>query len=371
MSTLLSQGGFGCVYLPGINCNGTVQEDKKYVTKFQINNFNAQNEKNIGSILKKTKNFEMYFLPVIKSCPINLALLDSDVLNQCEIITKKNPINDYVLMSIPYIKSKSFFYFIKNLNVSKKNIFLELIDTYLYLLNSIAKLLEKDIVHFDLKTDNILYNSYTYNPVIIDFGISIPINEVSNHNIRNYFYVYAPEYFIWPLEVHVICYLLHRSPFPLTDTSIKEIVDAFILNNKPLSIFSDDFKTKFHETCTDYLSQYIDEQPMNVINKLKNFYTTWDNYALSILYLFVFSLLFENKFIENSLMIYLSKLLIKNIHPNPQKRYSIEKTIEILRDFIFVDKSKNYNALIENINFDIHTITQKINKNSVSLPQRE
>ena len=43
MSKLLSQGGFGCVYYPGITCNGETDKDKKYVTKLQRRDFNADN----------------------------------------------------------------------------------------------------------------------------------------------------------------------------------------------------------------------------------------------------------------------------------------------------------------------------------------
>ena len=36
MSKLLSKGGFGCVYYPGIDCSGDVDDDSThYVTKLQ------------------------------------------------------------------------------------------------------------------------------------------------------------------------------------------------------------------------------------------------------------------------------------------------------------------------------------------------
>ena len=41
-------------------------------------------------------------------------------------------------------------------------------------------------------------------PQMIDFGISIPIAQLTPQNRKNYFYVFAPEYYLWPLEVHII-----------------------------------------------------------------------------------------------------------------------------------------------------------------------
>ena len=50
MSKLLSQGGFGCVYHPGINCDGGTEKDQNIVTKLQQMDFNAQNEIDIGTV---------------------------------------------------------------------------------------------------------------------------------------------------------------------------------------------------------------------------------------------------------------------------------------------------------------------------------
>ena len=41
MSTLISQGGFGCIYYPGLKCSGDKSNDKEYVSKLQKKDFNA------------------------------------------------------------------------------------------------------------------------------------------------------------------------------------------------------------------------------------------------------------------------------------------------------------------------------------------
>ena len=33
---LLAEGGYGCVFTPGINCDGSIMKTKKYVSKIQI-----------------------------------------------------------------------------------------------------------------------------------------------------------------------------------------------------------------------------------------------------------------------------------------------------------------------------------------------
>ena len=67
MSKLLSQGGFGCVYHPGIKCDGS-KDKKKYVSKLQINDYTAVNEVQIGKLIKSIPNYNLFF---IRGCTWN------------------------------------------------------------------------------------------------------------------------------------------------------------------------------------------------------------------------------------------------------------------------------------------------------------
>ncbi len=58
------------------------------------------------------------------------------------------------------------------------------------------------------------------------------------------------------------------------------------------------------------------------------FSNTWDNYALSILYLRILIGIHRSIGIKNKFIILFMKLLVTNIHLNPLKRLSIEMTIE-------------------------------------------
>ena len=98
-----------------------------------------------------------------------------------------------------------------------------------------------------MKSENILYNLSTNNPIIIDFGISIPMKELTEDNLRTYFYIYAPDYYIWSLEIHFINYLLHKTENELTLSDIETICKEIISNNKALDIFSKDFKKEISE----------------------------------------------------------------------------------------------------------------------------
>ena len=60
----------------------------------------------------------------------------------------------------------------------------------------------------------------------------------------------------------------------------------------------------------------------------------------------------NTKYKKSALMIFWSELLLENIHPNPEKRNSVENTIIMFNKFFF-----------ENHDYTFDTIKKSINKN--------
>lgn len=367
MSQLLSQGGFGCVYYPGIKCNGKTDPRTNVVTKLQKMDFNASNEIKIGEMIKKIQYYKLFYLPVISSCPVNLRSINKDVISKCEVVADSDDLK-YVLMSIPYISNYPFFSVLldnkqgKN-NLEKKHIFLNLTETYKYLLDSIDKLVKNKIVHFDLKADNILYNTITTDPQIIDFGISLPIDKLTDENIPEYFYVYGPDYYIWPLEVHVINFIINETNDKLTEKDAEKIAKEYTEANNALKVFSSDFINMYKSACVKEIKKYVGENRKEVVYKLIDFYKTWDNYSLSVLYLKTFEYIFSKGFERNSLIILFSQILTLNINPDPLKRLSINETREKFNEIFYTDeKVQDYIDLIDNFDYDINLTTKKINE---------
>jgi len=378
MSNLLSQGGFGCVYYPGITCNGKINTNQSVITKLQNNDFNASNEINIGKILMNNDKYYIYCSPVINSCPINIRNITNSVnLSECDIISDNDNFN-YIIMDITFVPNQLFYdYFLSNTN--KQFIFSSINSSYIYLLNTLEFLNSQNIVHFDLKGDNILYNLITNNPIIIDFGISIPISNINKNNFNKYFYSYVPEYYTWCLDIHVINYLIYETNLSLTDTDIKNISRQFTDNNKALSLFSSKFRKLYYNDCYNELKQYINVSSDIVIQKLLSFHKTWDNYSLSIIYLKLIQYIYDKGFSDNSVLILFSQILLFNISPNPNKRLTLENS-RVKFNSIFQNTTTNlqlYYSLITNINFDkektIYTMKKELevlnNIKSISISQ--
>ena len=377
MSILISQGGFGCIYYPGITCDGNVELNKKYLSKLQKKNFNSKNEVWIGKIIQTIPNYELYFIPIISECTINLHnIKDKTLIKDCAVI-KNNEMKGYTVMKLKYIKNKDFYKALIQSShgaIGKKKTILSIIESYSYLLYSITQLIDKEIVHLDLKGDNVLYNMHTGYPLIIDFGISIPIKKLiggSEDVMKQYFYGFIPEYYVWPLDVHIINYLLHETDAPLTNTDAKLISMLYCKSNKALFMFSPEFRSSFETACIKQINRYVGKLRQESIDILLKNYKTWDIYSLSIMYLKLFGYMFPLKFHRNSFIILFSQILLLNMNPDPQKRLSAEETEQSFRNIFYTIGNVNeYENLVSIMDYDKKLATEHIQEDLFKLEQK-
>lgn len=340
---LLNQGGFGCVYHPGITCKGKTRKRKNVVTKLQLKSFNSKNEIKISKMIKNIENYKHFFLPVSSSCKVDVRLINNQVTSQCKIV--KEETKPYVLMSIPYVENQPFFDYLSD--IREKDTINVMVSTADYLLDAVSKLVEAGIVHFDLKGDNIIFNTDTDKPQIIDFGISIPIERPRFYkNVRNYFYIYAPEYYVWPIEVHIACFVFQKSAdakSTITTTESRRVAKDFVSNNKVLEGLSHKQCAKYLSECIEVAERYVGLSSSDLVEKVKASYKTWDSYALGILFLKLIRHVFHDtpksggtmpKDSYSSLTLnskahilhLLEKVFLANIDADPSKRPSLLET---------------------------------------------
>jgi len=372
MSKLISQGGYGCVYFPGIECSGKQEKKSKFVSKLQRKGYNSDNEIDIGEIVKKIKNYFLYYAPVVDNCEVNISKIDKSLLEKCEVVRRKEEM-DYMLMKIEHIPNIEFFAFLTNKDESKEYVFVTMLETYSYLLAAIELLSLKNIVHFDIKNENILFNEKTKTPFIIDFGISLNMNKYSYENATDYFYIYAPEYYIWPLEVHIACYLVIKRLDPkgkITKGELEKVVEKYFKNNKALAIFSESFKKKYYQSMMDYAVQFSGKSKKYILDQIikEDVYKTWDNFALSVLMLRMLDYLFNKGFSDAPFIVAFSQLILMTIHPDPSKRFSIKTTKDTLQKIINTRESmNNLNKIINSIDIDHNTIESEIKAAKINI----
>lgn len=367
MNKLIGQGGFGCIYYPGFTCNGETSKNKNLVSKLQVDDNDSKNEVKMGKFVMKIKNYRQFFSPIVKACQVNLNAIDKKNIGQCDVVDKHSD-SKFILSYNRYINGS---HLDKYIDGFKKDLFvIAIINTYYYLINSLQILNKNDIIHFDIKGDNILHDSV---PIIIDFGLSIKISDITVSNLlglRQYFYTYATDYYIWTPEIHFISYIvLHNvsdeALFNLDTLTI--VLNDIVNNNRILTFFSNEFKILYRKSLYNFMKQFINKSNIFVIRELIKYNNTWDMYSLSILYLKVIYKRSERDYGERdrdhdstnkSISNILSQLFLLNINPDPRKRLSFEATKKLLyRLFAFGDHDLDD---LGNLNNDIEF---KLNSN--------
>lgn len=336
MSHLLSKGTFGCVYRPKINCNGQFSNSKVKVTKVQNYDETAEIEINISNIVKTIENYEYFFSPIQSTCPISYKKINKNIIKDCNILQKHN--KKIILMELDFVDGKNFIETLQDVN-PKSGVKI-LLDSYSHILQAISLLLEKNIVHYDLNSSNIVYNKKRNIPILVDFGLSININTLNQNNYFKSFYGYFPDYYLWSPEIHFLCYLINREYAPTKET-IDDLARVYVKKCSALTILSDSFKKMYESSIVTYLQQFLTMTKEESIQTILKYYKTWDNFSLSILYLNIIKTIFFKEKKENVFLLNFTGLLIRNINANPEKRLSIKKTKEIYKTLFLKLNLKN------------------------------
>ena len=335
----IGEGSYGCIYHPAINKDGSEIDNKKYVSKIQKNNKYANNEKTMGELITKIDGYINHFAPIIKKELLKTTKIKKDFFKECSALKDSGKNDSLIIMKMEYINGDDFIeYLIKN--KGSIDIVKNLISSYTHLLTSIKLLTDAKIIHYDLKGDNILFNKDKEIPIMIDFGLSINMNELINQSIsieklKKYFYVYGADYYVWPIEVHYLCYILHVNENPSSE-DIKKICDEFVKENVALTLnFSNSFIGSYKKKCVKILEGLNTYDFASRVNKVLSYWYTWDNYALSIIYLLFVYYLNINGYLKNDLIIYFSEMLLTNINPDSSERLNVVETKSKFTEFLY------------------------------------
>ena len=392
-SKVINQGGFGCIFYPSLPCKkeqNHSEQAREYVSKLVERNFSSKNEIDVGEIVKKIPFYSLYYVPILQHCPANLSKVGSKEIKKCNIIDKEEEHVKYILLKMKYVKNIKFTEYLLT-NKSKKHVLNIIFDTYSYFLFSLEQLMNYEIVHFDFKWDNAVIDLKTELPVILDFGISIPIRKLlgydgalsgsdedkegnedkegkrenvnlenENNNkeqdkydvFRNYLYTYFPRYSLWPLEVHAMCYVLHEHS-RITPESLQQLIDEYVDSNTAFTIFSPEFLEKYKKLCFETMEHLIDKPRKYVIHECLKFWSTWDNYALSISYFQIIQFISSSGFTSNAFLLSFSKILLKNVHPDPSRRSNYTTTRYEYKSIFYQETSiRDFELLVDNFDFE-------------------
>lgn len=321
-STLLAAGGFGCVFRPSLGCDGKSQDMGNRVTKIQAADAAAENELAVAERVRTIPNYQRFFGVAVSSCLVARSLISKGVLKQCPILSHEQ---NFLLITFDYIPNVSMQKVAMAALQRKEDIY-ALLHSYSLLLRSVSKLIEIGILHMDLKAENILYDAVYHLPVIIDFGIAVNMERLTPANWKDKFYTFSPEYFIWAPEIQYIAYLLHVNPSP-SDKEIYLFSTSIANNNRALDDFTTEFKELWAADCYRFFVKFLDTPRDEVITHLLSFWKTWDNYALSSMYMRLLQSWHSSGYTNNWIFGGLVEIFLWGMHPSPSARYTPDKSV--------------------------------------------
>ena len=391
MSQLLNQGAYGCIYYPGFTCKGNITKDKKYVTKLELKDRTTINEIEISKIIKKIKNYKKYFSIIEKHCSIKLNTFkeNNNSLSECDVVNNNDFIyNDFILSYIKYIPSKDIDNYISSIDIPSIYI-VKILNTLYQVLNNIKLLSKHNIIHFDLHGGNILYNLKTNTPIIIDFGLSINLNNIFNKKdkanidfslLKKSVFHYSPKHFNYAPEVHLITYLLQNyneltnwNNQLLTSDILNTFIDDITNNNMIInSYYKENNKDKYREKYKEYLKifyeKFINKNYSEIVINLLNYKFKWDFYMLMVNYILICINKLKKTELEKDakkspsikIIEFLLELLIYNLHPDPYKRLRNSQFKKIL-SICF----KNINNLSKDKGNIQEKITRKLDEENI------
>lgn len=310
MSSVINQGAYGCILKPGIKCDGT-KALEGYISKIQKKKARTDNEPIIGKILReKVPQYDRYFAPALEVCPANLSMVKKNEIEKCKVYKNKENNEEFVSIKIKYLGEKTLADYLDiHYQNSPKTFLSHVKDNYMYLADAIKELIRLEIVHNDLKLNNVMYSDKDNLPIIIDFGMAYQMKDLlHNEKLKTIFFTHYEKYPPWCIQKLYIASIISHEGWEnkhVNMDSLKEITKTFLEENPIMELLKlydsiSGQKQKLFQKYSNQLKKKMDEfygkQGKTVVNVLKETWKTWDMYSLDVMFFMAMMDLVNSKY---------------------------------------------------------------------------
>ena len=122
-----------------------------------------------------------------------------------------------------------------------------------------------------------------------------------------------------PLEIYVLVHMNNHNLETLNVSSIETICKTYV-DNPYLSFLTETSKHKIYLNCVVFLTPLIDTSKDKIVDEMMKYSHTWDNYALTIIYLHIIA-----SFKDNSVFF---RDFFRLLHKNILTKTGIPETID-------------------------------------------
>ena len=308
-----------------------------------------QNELTNYRKISNINNRKKYFYICENASELKMTeIQDDDTTIKETMLTNDNTILfEFEKRDLIYLKN-----YLKNLfeECNYTKYILTIIQFYKHMLTSLQLLVDNHIFHNHLNFDSIVIDKMDC-PLLSNFSFSINyLHPNIDEYIKHFIIAYEPSYIEWPIELHLLSYLLTNKLNSLSSYNIENIINDVISNNNILNSFGDTVVSLYKTEALEYFNKYVNQSYHFILTDILQYINTWDNYSLSILFLRILIGIHRSIGIKNKFIILFMKLLVGNIHLNPLKRLYINITMERFNTLLNSLEPKDYKDVINGLN---------------------
>jgi serine/threonine protein kinase len=282
----IGSGTYACAFRPSLKCSGTPLPKNKNKNE----NKNKNTTSSISKLFFKAKDMhkELAELKRVEKIDSEHKFTVAN-LGSCAFNTKDATVNDH-LESCQGLEPGKHMQIIleyggKDLNtVDVKTVpFNDIIIAAESLFYGLKKLHEMNLVHQDLKPDNILYDQEKKSLRIIDFGISQEYDTIWRKDLFNANYIYhPPEYIMFNLVLNSI---VDQNMLKPTVNEYCKLMTAHIHSNKGIiKEFRPNYKEEWKEFADEVLADTKDMTVLQLQRYFKKYISCYkiDTYGAGV-----------------------------------------------------------------------------------------
>jgi hypothetical protein len=303
---------------------------------------------NDGSSSSSSSSCHFYIFDTVE----RLKIAETSSLSSNTNIIKSNSSN--LLLTFAKRDLMHLDQYLSSLSSSKKFIF-ELIEVYRQMLQTIHLLVSGHLIHNNINFNTIAVDLTINKPVLTNFRHSLDYRSLSKSFAKEYW----SQYFLLkkidlfcPIEFYLLNYQLTNKSDNgcLSLYNIETVVKQFIKDHAILNAFSS--KTiNFLDDGLKFFARYANKSFGANLEEALKYCWTWDNYALSIVYLEILIGLHQtinaNTNANNKFIISFMKLLVNNICLDPSKRSKL--SLDLFEEMLLTIEIKDFKEVLDHI----------------------
>lgn len=280
------------------------------------------NEANIAHKIKKIFDYSNFFSILEDYEPLNISQLNEHIIEKLKNTDNKQ----YYLFK--YLDKHSIYFidFLYNSKCIKKLIF-DMINSFQHIFDGLRILNENNVCFFNISPKNIVYlENFREKPVLNNFRLSLNLNKL-DYTYFSHILNKLEDFTYQPIEIHILFYFLNHNIETISYSFIEEFCEVFIENLNILRLFSENYKKSYKEQCIVTMKKYINLSRKVIIDDILERNNKWDVYGVSMLYLQIFGCISRIFSLKNTFISKITLELTKNLHPNSDKRMTLEETL--------------------------------------------